>query len=485
MIQFCFLRNQLINSKMESKSSYIENLNKVVQGGYCVGCGACSFVSSTPMRINEYGEYNPSLDKLSTIIDDETSAKMSFVCPSLNPDFNENVLADTFLITDKSSKYIGPYINVYGGYVREGEYRSSGTSGGFGTWIGAELFKRGMIDGVIHIKDNKRENAADPFFKYGLSNTLDEIIKGARTKYHVVEVSEVLDLIVQNPGRYLFMGLPCMVKAIRRIQIIDPLIKESIVFTASLVCGHLKSINWTLSLGWAKGIEPKDAVKFKYRTKADDIPARAYVFTAYSDDCEIRADSGDVVGGKFNQGALMLPACNFCDDVVGETADFTIGDAWLPQFELDSNGTNLLIIRNYELSEVIKEAEKQERIHIEELTERDALNAQSGAFRHRGEGLAYRLKLTDNKKLWRPIKRVIAGDYIMTPLRKIIYAMRFEVTTKSRKDFKIALDRNDYSYYERRMKAQLKILRFLEIASSATRIIKRKIAYFQLNRSRK
>jgi len=470
---------------MESKSSHIDNLNKVVQGGYCVGCGACSFVSGTPIKINDYGEYNPVLAEVSDQTDNEATAQMEFVCPSLNPEFNENALAASFLKADKPSNYIGPYLDVYGGYVKEGEYRNNGTSGGFGTWIGAELFQQGMIDGVIHIKEHKRENALDPFFKYGISNSLEEIIKGARTKYHVIEVSEVLNLIKEKPGRYLFMGLPCMIKAIRRIQLVDPIIKQSIVYTASLVCGHLKSINWTLSLGWAKGIEPKNAVKFKYRTKADDIPARAYVFTAYADDYEIREDSGNVVGGKFNQGALMLPACNFCDDVVGETADFTIGDAWLPQFELDSNGTNLLIIRNAELSLVIKNAWAQDRIHLEELTERDAVSAQSGAFRHRGEGLAYRLKLTDKKGLWRPIKRVVAGDYIMTPLRKIIYAMRFAVTTKSREDFKVALDKDNYDFYRRRMKFQLKVLRLLEISSSASRIIKRKIIYFQLNRSKK
>lgn len=470
---------------MGSKMAKIDNLENVVNGGYCVGCGACSFVSGAPVKINDYGEYYPDLTDLKDVSDGGIVEQMEFVCPSLNPKFNEDALAATFLNNcDNASRNIGPYQDVYAGYVREGEYRNNGTSGGFGTWVGAELFQQGMIDGVIHIKEFKRATALDPFFKYGISNSLEEITKGARTKYHVVEVSEVLQMIKEKPGKYLFIGLPCMVKAIRRIQLIDPLIKESIAYTAALVCGHLKSINWTLSLGWGKGIEPSKVVRFKYRTKADDIPARAYVFTAYADDYEIREDSGNVVGGKFNQGSLMLPACNFCDDVVGETADLTIGDAWLPQFEIDSNGTNLLIVRNSQINQLITNAFERDRIYLEPLTEKDAVSAQSGGFRQRREGLSYRLRMVDRKKIWRPIKRVQAGEFLMPPLRKLIYAMRFSVTVKSREDFKIALSRDDYGYYKKRMQAQLKILRLLEISSSASRIIKRKISYFKLKKGR-
>ncbi|RVT99758.1 hypothetical protein EOD41_15040 [Mucilaginibacter limnophilus] len=471
---------------MEANSSNIQNLNKVVRGGYCVGCGACSFVGGTEMKINDYGEYYPDLSSFSIENNTATTEKMEFVCPSLNPQFNENVLAASFLNNcDNPSKYIGPFQDVYAGYVKEGQYRNNGTSGGFGTWVGAELFMKGMIDGVIHVKENKREGALDPFFKYGISTTIEEITKGARTKYHVIEVSEILQMIKDKPGKYLFIGLPCMVKAIRRVQLVDPVIKDSIIYTAALVCGHLKSINWTLSLGWGKGILPENAVRFKYRTKADDIPARAYVFTAYAGDYEIREDSGNVVGGKFNQGALMLPACNFCDDVVGETADLTIGDAWLPQFEIDSSGTNLLIVRNSELNDLVNAAKVTDRVYLEDLTEKDAISAQSGGFRQRRDGLSYRLEKVDRKGLWRPIKRVKPGEFIMPPLRKLIYAMRFDVTLRSRENFKTALQRNDYNYYKQRMQVQLKLLRLLEISSSASRIIKRKISYFRLKQVNK
>lgn len=459
----------------------VGNIEKVVTGGFCTGCGGCSYATGNPMKINTYGEYQPDLEKFS-LLDENLKREAEFVCPSLNPSYNETVLSSSFLeqVDATQSKYIGPYQDVYGGYVVEGNYRDNGTSGGFGTWVGAALFEKGLIDGVIHLKETPRTSASDPFFKYGISNNINQITKGSKTKYHVVEVSEVLNLIKETPGRYLFIGLPCMIKTIRRIQLVDSSIKESIKYTVALVCGHLKSINWTLSLAWAKGIHPTEANNFLYRTKAKDISARAYVFTAYSKNKEIREDSGNVVGGKFNQGALMLEACNFCDDVVGETADLTIGDAWLSQFEIDPNGTNLLIVRNKIINALLKEALGDKKIHIVDLAEKDAIDSQSGGFRQRRDGLSYRLKMHDKNNLWRPIKRIEANSFNLPPLRKLIFKMRYEITVKSRVYFKEALAKNNYESYKSKLEKKLKILRMLEITSSAPRIIRKKVLSFKI-----
>ncbi|WP_439555910.1 Coenzyme F420 hydrogenase/dehydrogenase, beta subunit C-terminal domain [Dyadobacter sp.] len=460
-------------------------IRKVVEGGYCVGCGACAFVQKKNMIVNEFGEYVPEESVMSNELDFDNFKKLEFVCPSLNPEHNENVLASTFLDkTQKFSDHIGYYQSVYGGYVRERDFRDSGTSGGFGTWVGAELLKQGHIDGVIHVKEQHRASPLAPFFKYGISESLAEIQSGSRTKYHVVEVSEILKLIKSKPGRYLFMGLPCMVKAIRRVQLIDEDVANSIKYTVALVCGHLKSINWTLSLAWGKGAAPTKLQRFQYRTKEDGISARAYVFKAFiknnEQTSEILADSGEVTGGKFNQGALMLPACNFCDDLVGETADLTIGDAWLPRYEIDPNGTNLLIVRNATIERLLSTALAENRIHLDNLFEKDAIYAQSGGFRQRREGLSHRLKLVDNAGYWRPVKRITATQFAPPPLRKMIYNMRSKVTADSRLVFRDALKTNNYELYRAAMNRQLKTLRFLEISSSAVRIVSKKLASYKI-----
>ncbi|RKD92006.1 Coenzyme F420 hydrogenase/dehydrogenase, beta subunit C-terminal domain [Mangrovibacterium diazotrophicum] len=460
-------------------------IEKVIDGNYCMGCGACAYLSSSSMKINKYGEYEPDINLIKkSVKTEEDIQKISFACPSLNPEYNEDNLGKTFLTTAKGyDSHLGYYYSTYAGFVKEKKFRENGTSGGFGTWIATELLRNKLIDAVIHIKPTrKREKPQDPFFKYELSKCEEEIINGAKTRYHVTEISDALNIVRTNPGRYLFVGLPCMIKAVRRIQLIDPTINQCIKYTASLVCGHLKSLNWTLSLAWAKGLSPSETLQidsFTYRTKAKDIPIKAYVYSAQINNGKkkIQEDTSNVTGGKFNQGALMLPACNFCDDVVGETADITIGDAWLPKYEIDNKGTNLIIIRNKTLDELLQNGKNEDRIHLVDVSKEDAIKSQSGGFRQRREGLAYRLEHTQKKGLWVPEKRVTPGKKGIAPLRKKIYKERFKVTSKSRKAFLKAIEGDNYNIYTSTMNHHLKFLRFLEVSSTLTRILKRRLFY--------
>ena len=453
-----------------------ESLNQVVDGGFCSGCGACAYVLGAKMQLNAYGEYLPELPAA----DDPagaTTPTAEMACPFLRPDLSEDRLAkDRFDDGASHDPYIGYHVATYGGYVREGSFRPSGTSGGMGTWIGVELLKRGMIDGVIHVKpvESRKENG--PFFNYAISRTENEIREGAKTRYHVIEISEVMSVVREHPGRYLFIGIPCLCKAVRRLQMIDPVIAERIVFVASLVCGHLKSVNWTLSLGWGMGIRPRKLATFQYRMKGKGIPARAYVFQGTDmAGNTVQKNSAEIVGGKFNAGALMLKACDYCDDVVGEVADITIGDAWLPKFDKDSSGTNLIIVRSKALHKVLLEAGDRGGVQLEAITAKEAADSQVGGFRHRREGLSYRLQKAREQGEWIPGKRVEPGSVKLSKTRRRIYEERLQCARRSREAFKDALEKNDYACYVKTMKTPFGRLRRIELRSSFFRIVCRRI----------
>ena len=48
-----------------------------------------------------------------------------------------------------------------------------------------------------------------------------------------------------------------------------------------------------------------------------------------------------------------LRSCLFCDDVFAELADATFMDAWLPEYQADRRGNNLVISRNAEISSLL------------------------------------------------------------------------------------------------------------------------------------
>lgn len=474
---------ELLN-KGESKLQ-IKNLEDVVAGEYCVGCGACSYVSKCGMSLNEFGEYIPDIKRL--MQSDKKLIEMAeLACPSLNPEQNEDVLGGELFGEEATfNDHLGFIQETYAGYAIEGEYRENGTSGGMVTWVASELFRLGLIDGVIHVHEFNRQRTEDPFFSYGISRTLTEIKSGAKTRYHVVEMSAVLDSINDIDGRFLFVGVPCLSKAVRRLQKMDSSLVDKIPFVVSLVCGHLKSVNWSLSLAWGAGIHPKDAQKIQYRTKGEGIPARAYVYRAGDkNEKYVQKDSASVVGGKFNVGAMMLPACDYCDDVVGETSDLTIGDAWIPRFDVDSGGTNLLLVRNTVIHTLLKNALSEKRIVLEKISTEEAINSQEGGFRQRREGLSHRLEREILKGNKVPKKRVSAGQFKLSNIRKKIYDGRSEVTIESRDAFLTAMNSDDYSVYSKKMEKKLNRLRLTELRSSFFRLAFKKIKRIILSKIR-
>lgn len=445
-------------------------LRAVLDNDLCVGCGACAFAVGSEMKLDDYGFYKPHFDEGVDALDSEVEK----ICPFLAPELNEDVLADRFLQqTPHRDEHLGKHIDVFAAHVEEQGFRESGSSGGMGSWIAVELLRLGLVDGVIHAGPVARDHAEDPFFRYQISRTVDEVRSAAHSHYHVVEISQVLAQVKQVPGKYLFVGVPCMVKAIRRAQLADKVVAERIVFAMALVCGHLKSTHWATSLGWATGIEPKDIGAITFRVKSQNVPAKAYFFGIENKQTGVTSvhDSAPITGGKFNLGAMMPEACNYCDDVVGETADLTIGDAWLPRYAFDWQGKNMVVSRNEFLSTIIDNASAEGRIKIDPMTAKEARQAQAGGFRQRREGLAYRLRRAESLGLWAPEKRNLPDIIQPNALRAQIYKLRMDASQKSRHSFRKALNKNDFFIYDRDMKSIFKHLRRLELCVAFFRVL--------------
>lgn len=446
-----------------------KGIKQVVSAGLCVGCGGCAFAAGGRMSLDRHGFFQPNLDNANGIADDGVDA----ACPMLRPELDEDALADRFLpVTPYRDYKIGKHDAVFAAHAEEGSFRRDGSSGGLGSWIATELLRKGMIDGVIHARPVSRNSTEDPFFRYGISRSPEEITQAAHSHYHVVEISEVLAEVKRTPGRYLFTGIPCMVKAVRRAQAMDADIADRIVFTMGLVCGHIKSVHWALSLGWGAGTAPESIDGITFRVKSENAPAKAYYFGIYKRGAKVPEvhDSAPLTGGKFNLGAMMPDACNYCDDVVAETADLTIGDAWLPRYSFDWRGKNMVISRNSTLTALVQDAQLEGRVVIEPMTAREAADAQAGGFRQRREGLAHRLARRKARGLWAPQKRSLPDMTLPGPLRARIYNLREQVAQQSHGAFRTALDRGELALYDQAMAPTFRRLRRVEILAAATRI---------------
>src|SRR5690606_22913593 len=93
-------------------------------------------------------------------------------------------------------------------------------------------------------------------------------------------------------------------------------------------------------------------------------------------------------------------ACDWCDDIAGETADLACGDAWLPEFTHESAGTNIVIVRNSRISELVREGIDKNLLVMSEQPVEKVYESQAGNYRHRQEGLTLRIEQAIAEGVW-------------------------------------------------------------------------------------
>lgn len=415
----------------------------VVDGGYCIGCGSCSVATAGVISIglDEFGEYKARIPNQPPT----TSLDVRSVCPFSDIAADETTLGKKLFEKDATGldERLGYFRALYAGHVSSGLYRKAGSSGGTGSWILATLLKRGLVDFVIHVK----AAGGDAHFAFDISPTVDEVITGAKSRYFPVEMSEVLARVKQHPGRYVLVGIPCFVKAARLLACEDAVIAERIRYTIGLVCGHLKSSRFADFLAWQCDIPPGELREIDFRHKLEGRKAMDYgVRVASITGKEIIRPLRELFGHQWGYGFFKYDACDYCDDVVAETADLTIGDAWLPAYEHDSKGTNIVIARTKEMAEIIQQGIDDGELAFEEIAPDAVAESQAGGFRHRRQGLTYRLWAKDRLHLWRPPKRVEAAR---TSSRRYAHLQqtRVELRDKSRVAFRIAVAKKDFGIF--------------------------------------
>ena len=432
------------------------NIKRIVDGGYCVGCGACSAAvdDAIPIVMDECGKYQIDASKVVCLCE-ESLQKALYVCPFSDHGPNEDAIGEMLFREGCSfDSRIGYYRVLYVGHVSENDFRTRGTSGGIITWALAELLKQGEIDAVVHVK--KVINPEDGIlFRYGLSRTVKEIKDGAKSRYYPIEMSDVLKQIKQNPGRYAVVGLPCFIKAVRQLAEKDPVIDERVVYCIGLVCGHLKSKAFSDCLGWQAGIPPGYLEEIDFRVKYSNGTASDYGVFLRGAGIETTRPKREFFGSNWGYNFFRYSACDYCDDVFAETADMVVGDAWLPEYNRDPRGTSVVVIRNAVLHELFEVAKNAGRIHQIPSTPDQVAASQAGGLRDRREGLAYRLYLKKAKKEWAPQKRVVPSKAGTSSRVLKIYDSRSAMGVVSHKVWVRAVSANSFELFERSLQKMI------------------------------
>ena len=454
-------------------------IEQVVAEGLCVGCGACASVSNSPfqMRMTEFGLYEP---RRRTVVgeshaanrEEEQSSERAAVqvCPFSGASQNEDEISALLFPDLPYHPLIGRWRDIRAAHVTVDGFRAHGSSGGMTSWFLSELFRLGLIDAAIHVRADSERGS--PLFTYDVSNSADEATSWQKSRYHVVEMSQAINLVRSTSLRYAFVGLPCFVRSIRSLTEIDQRIQAGLVVTLALVCGHLKSSRYAEYLAWTQGIPPAGLEEMDFRHKLRGRPADRYAIQAVGRDGDgnrVQRTRGveHIRWSDWGIGLFKVPACDYCDDVVGETADVSLGDAWLPQFRPETEGKNLVITRSELAERIVSDGVSRGEVASVRISPDDAARSQESGIRHRREGLAVRLAERQRIGRFTPEKRVLPDPEALGTAFGARMLAREVIAQQSHLQYAEACMANDLTAFHRSMKEPIHLYR----KSSSTSIL--------------
>ncbi len=364
----------------------LETIQEIVRSGSCSGCGACAISEPNSLVMTK----KPNGIFLPTSISAKSSGNLARTCP-----FSSNLpITRKQIGKSKAGEFylendlVGSYVYLGAGRIVSEEIWSS-SSGGLTTWLLEQLLETGEVDGVIHLGESERTS---DLFEYRISKTIAEITANRGSKYYAATFQHALEEIRADNLRYAFVGVPCFVNAVDLLRHDDEVWRRKIAFTLGLVCGHLKTQIYTETLARQLGVESIDIASVDYRIKNPNYKSSDYSFGVKSKASGMWRSTRvkNLVASNWGEAAFSLEACNSCTDIFAYSSDVTFGDAWLKRFENESRGTNLVVVRNPRIQEILQAGNVGKEIYLEELTELDVLESQKGGIRHRVQGYLVR-----------------------------------------------------------------------------------------------
>jgi len=237
-----------------AKRGFEESLGRYVLPSLCMGCAAC--VTVCPAECLKYVDERPILSGECI-----SCGICSSVCPRYGSPARE--MEKAFFGRERiTGEEFGIYRRVVVARTKNDDIRRVCQDGGVVTSLLLYAFEEGIIDGAI-VSDRDEESPLKAYPK--LAESAEEIIRSAGTRYtYSPNILLLKDAVAQGKRSIGFVGTPCQIQAIRKIQAIHLRKYGEIVnFTIGVFCGGCFSYNGLVNelIRKKMGIDPKDVEK--------------------------------------------------------------------------------------------------------------------------------------------------------------------------------------------------------------------------------
>jgi coenzyme F420 hydrogenase subunit beta len=318
-----------------------DTINSVVKNKICCGCGACSVICPTSCIEFMYGSrFNyPKIDSEQCV----QCGKCLEVCPG------------AFLLEGTDPGFVDePAKASYDCYLihsADDDVRLDASSGGFITGMILHLMDKGLADGAIVAKcQGKQALVAESF----LATDRQSLLSARASKYAPVSSGVVLSEVMENPGRYVFVGTPCMVEGLTKLQKLLPELEERIVLKIGLVCAGMASrLSTQAYIEQDGGVNLADVRRLCYR--GNGWPGR---FRVFGENDKLLMDR-PLLGGSL---VHVVPQdhylrCWNCLDHWARYADIAVSDPWTNEMvKTERKGRSAIMVRTERGGEAVASA---------------------------------------------------------------------------------------------------------------------------------
>ncbi len=310
-------------AKQKTQEKDIESFedlkDEVIARGLCGRCGGCaSFCSADEMNALEFNRTDgPGL------VAEENCVKCGIcylICPQIK------ALDKEVLEKFGWQKPIGMYRAITSARTTEPKVSRVCTDGGVVTSILRYALKKQLIQGAL-VSRQTGPFSREPF----LATNPDELIEAAGTHFDEVQhlgkfgrdystycptIQEIKNIGQLRLDRIAMVGTPCQIYTVRKMQTLNIVPADSIVFTVGLFCME----NFSFDSKSRKILEKKLGMKIGDIAKLN-----------IKDDVILTTTDGQVVHLPFEAvDEVARPACMACPDFANDFADISVGGLGSP-----------------------------------------------------------------------------------------------------------------------------------------------------------
>lgn len=311
-------------------------MRKAALKKYCTGCGACVSAGKATFTVHKRGFTIPDNER------EDFKLFCNKVCFSNGKQYG-----------GKSSGYLwGNIVSYKLAWSSLPLVRLHGSSGGTLTSLCIYLLKEGIVDGIIHVKEDENSPIGSVVT---CSTTEAQVVAHSGSRYSSsAPLIDIFDYL-QEGRKYAFVGKPCDVATLQNLKSYDERFEKNFVLLLSFFCAGVPSNHANALLLKKMGTSVSNCKSLRYRGDGWPGYATAEDFQGKKYRLDYRSAWRDTLGRD------IRPICRFCIDGIGEMADIVCYDAWYkgnnnnPIFS-EADGRNGVLCRTAKGNGIFKDA---------------------------------------------------------------------------------------------------------------------------------